>query len=108
MGIRDKRAMAVMPGLKLKLFLDLQYAGMSRYMLHWRPRGALAFEVQIAYSVEILYPNIKEITTSTRKLSISQQAQIRKNLSKKSLRQPAREYGVSREAIRRTIDQQSA
>ncbi len=73
-----------------------------------RPRGALAADVQIAYLVEILYPNIKEITTSTRKLSISQQVQIRKNLSKKSLRQLAREYGVSREAIRRTINKQSA
>jgi len=80
----------------------------SRQRYWMRPRRALASEVQIAYSVEILYPNIKEITASTRKLSISQQAQIRKNLSKKSLRQLAREYDVSREAIRRTINKQSA
>lgn len=74
----------------------------------WRPRGALAPEVQSAYLVELLCPRIKEITIQTRKLSDSQQAQIRKNLTKKSLRQLAREYGVSREAIRRSINKQSA
>ena len=72
-------------------------------IMKWRPRGALASRVQDSCSVEILYPNIKDITASTRKLSVSQQAQITRIRSKKSLRELAREYGVSYETVRRTI-----
>ena len=100
--------MAVTPRPELEPFFKLSYECHTKDITGDPGGRALASEVQIACSVEILYPNIKEIAASTRKLSISQQAQTRKNLSKKSLRHLAKEYGVSREAIRRTINKQSA
>ena len=39
--IKDKKTMAVTPRPEFKPFFDLQYAGMSHYMLHVRPRGDL-------------------------------------------------------------------
>jgi len=60
----------------------------------------LGSEVQLAYLVELLCPGIKEITKRTRRLSDSQQAQIIKNHGKKSLRELAKEYGVSYETVR--------
>ena len=71
--------------------------------MNWRPRGTLGSEVQLAYLVELLCPGIKEITIQTRKLPDSQQAQITRKHSKKSLRELAKEYGVSYETVRRTI-----
>jgi len=78
-----------------------------RVIVRWRPRGAHGSEVQLtAYIVEILCPQVNEIGVIPRKLSASQQAEVTKNPSKKSLRQLAKEYGVSHEAIRRTINKQ--
>ncbi len=37
--IQDKKVMAVTPRPEFKPFFDLQYAGMSHYMLQVRPRG---------------------------------------------------------------------
>ena len=37
--IQDKKVMAVTPRPEFKPFFDLQYAGMSHYMLQMRPRG---------------------------------------------------------------------
>jgi len=68
-----------------------------------RPRGALGSEVQIAYIVELLCPEVKDIFISLRKLSVSQQAQIIRKHGEKSLRELAREYGVSYEAVRRVL-----
>ena len=44
--IQDKKVMAVTPRPEFRPFFDLQYTGMSRYMLQVRPRGVLASEVQ--------------------------------------------------------------
>ncbi len=72
-----------------------------------RLRGASGSEAQLtAYIVELLCPQVNEIGVFPRKLSASQQAEVTKNPSKKSLRQLAKEYGVSHEAIRRTINKQ--
>ena len=69
-----------------------------------RPRGALGSEVQYsAYIVDLLCPQVKNIAVIPRKLSVSKQAQITKERSKKSLRELAREYGVSHETVRRVI-----
>ena len=37
--IQDKKLLAVTPRPEFKPFFDLQYAGMSHYMLQVRPRG---------------------------------------------------------------------
>jgi len=60
----------------------------------------------MAFLTEALCPQVGEIGISLRKLSTSQQAQVITNSSKRSLRQLAREYGVSHEAIRRVINNQ--
>lgn len=39
--IKDKKVLAVTPQPEFKPFFDLQYDGLSHYMLHWRPRGDL-------------------------------------------------------------------
>ena len=106
----DKRQKNNRGNTTARIYSVLRFAVRWEVKLHTcsATPGALASEVQIAYSVEILYPNIKDITTSNRKLSISQQAQIRQYLGKKSLRQLAKEHSVSHEAIRRTINKWSA
>ena len=69
-----------------------------------RPRGALGCEVQSsAYIVELLYPQVNEIGVSLRRLSASQQAQITRKQSKKSLRELAKQYRVSYEMVRRVL-----
>jgi len=72
-----------------------------------RPRGALNSEVQTAYIVELLCPQINNIAFSPRKLSNIQQLEIIENKGKKSLRELAREYGISYESVRRTISKAS-
>ncbi|MFC1938371.1 recombinase zinc beta ribbon domain-containing protein [Chloroflexota bacterium] len=42
--IKDKKVMAVTPRPEFKPFFDLQYEGLSHYVLHWRPRGASGFD----------------------------------------------------------------
>ena len=37
--IKDKKVVAVTPHPEFKPFFDLQYEGLSHYVLHWRPRG---------------------------------------------------------------------
>ena len=37
--IKDKKVVAVTPRPEFKPFFDLQYEGLSHYVLHWRPRG---------------------------------------------------------------------
>ncbi len=37
--IKDKKVIAVTPRPEFKSFFDLQYDGLSHYVLHWRPRG---------------------------------------------------------------------
>ena len=37
--IEDKKIVAVTPQPEFTPFFDLQYDGVSKYMLHWRPRG---------------------------------------------------------------------
>ena len=37
--IRNTQVNAVTPTPEFKPFFDLQYEGMSQYVLHWRPRG---------------------------------------------------------------------
>ena len=71
--------------------------------MKWRPRGALGSEVQLAYIVEILCPQVNEICISPRKLSISQRAQIINRRSGNSLRELAKQYRVSYETVRGTI-----
>ena len=39
--IKDKKVVAVTPRPEFKPFFDLQYEGLSHYVLHWRPRGDL-------------------------------------------------------------------
>ena len=101
--IKDKKVVAVTPRLEFKPFFELQYDGKSRYILQVRPRGAPGSEVQIAYLVEILCPQMRDITVSARKLTSLQQAQITKKWTKESLRKLGREYGVSHETVRRVI-----
>jgi len=69
-----------------------------------RPRGALGCEVQSsAYIVELLYPQVNEISISARKLSTSQQVKITKSHGKKSPRELAKQYRVSCEMVRRVL-----
>ncbi len=65
--------------------------------------GAPGYEVQLAYIVDILCPQVKGITVLLRKLSVSQQTQITKKRGDKSLRELARKYGVSHETVRRNL-----
>ena len=60
-------------------------------------------EVQTAYIIELLCPEVNEIRISTKKLSVCEQAQIIMKHKEKSLRELAREYNVSHETLRRTI-----
>ena len=39
--IKDKKVVAVTPQPEFKSFFDLQYEGLSYYVLQWRPRGDL-------------------------------------------------------------------
>lgn len=39
--VKDKKVVAVTPHAEFRPFFDLQYEGMSHYVLHWRPRGDL-------------------------------------------------------------------
>jgi DNA-directed RNA polymerase sigma subunit (sigma70/sigma32) len=63
--------------------------------------GALGSQVYNAYIVEILCPKIGETCISTKKLSVLQQEEIIKNLSKNSLRELGRKFNVSYETVRR-------
>jgi len=60
-------------------------------------------EVQIAYLVERLCPQIKDIVIASRKLSASQQTEIIKKHKCKSLRELARRHHVSHETVRRAL-----
>ena len=42
--IKDKKVVAVTPRPEFKPFFDLQYEGLSHYVLHWRPRGGSGFD----------------------------------------------------------------
>ena len=42
--IKDKRVIAITPRPDYKPFFDLQYEGMSNYVLHMRPRGAFSID----------------------------------------------------------------
>jgi len=79
----------------------------SRKSLNQRPRGALGSEVQMTYLTEVLCPQVSEIGISQRKLSTSQQAQVTIRHGSDSLRELAKEYGVSYETVRRTIKRAS-
>ncbi|MFC1983510.1 helix-turn-helix domain-containing protein [Chloroflexota bacterium] len=59
--------------------------------------------MQLAYIVKPLYPKVNEIFISPRKLSISQRAQIINKHSGNSLRELAKQYGVSYETVRRVL-----
>ncbi len=109
--IKDKKVIAVRPQPELKPFFDLNHKAIEKNLPltfgKWRPRGALGSEVQLAYIVELLYPQVNEICISPRKLSLSQRAQVANKRSGNSLRELAKQYGVSYETIRRTIKRPS-
>jgi hypothetical protein len=100
----NKKVVGVIPQPEFIPFFDLQYDGRSNYRLVVRPRGALDSDVQhLAYLVEPICPQINEITTSQGGIPKSLQNQLAKQYKAKSLRQLAREYGVSYETVRRIL-----
>lgn len=64
---------------------------------------ALGSEVQFAYLVEVLYPQVGDISVSPWKLSLATRVQIIKKRNKRSLRELAKEYNVSYETIRQAV-----
>jgi len=60
--------------------------------------------VQIAYLLEVLCPQIRDISVSTSNLSTSQRASIVQERGKKGLRALAKEHDVSYEAVRRVLN----
>lgn len=95
--------MAVTPRPELEPFGDLQYEGMTAYVFHTRPRGDLNPSVQyVAYSVELLCPLVSG-TISRHRLPIGIWPELLAEQKNKSLRQLAKEYGVSYETVRRAL-----
>jgi len=78
-------------------------AGLTSFWGAGQLRGELASGVQIAYLAELLCPQVKDISLSPKKSSISQPRQITRKHKNKSLRELAEEYGVSHEMVTRTI-----
>lgn len=76
--------------------------GVTAQVLQWRPRGASESEVQhTQYLTEVLCPLAESFAVSRAKLHPSMRPRIAERRRSRSLRQLAREYGVSHEAIRR-------
>ncbi len=90
-----------MPQPEFKPFFGLQYEGMSHFVLQWRPRGALGSEVQLAYLVEVLCPQIKDIHITRLGIHPSLWGKVIKKRKSSTLREIANEYGVSYETVRR-------
>ena len=67
------------------------------------PRWAAASEVQIAYMVELLCPQSKDIGITWLGIHPSLRGKIIKKRKYKTLREIAQEHGVSYETVRRTI-----
>jgi len=101
--IKNKMIIGVILQSEFIPFFDLQYDGKSKYRIEVRPRGAPGYEVHIAYLVEKLCPQIKYIAITPRRLSTSQQVQVTRDRKDKSLRELARDYGVSHETVRRVL-----
>ena len=68
-----------------------------------RPRGAPGSEVQLAYLVEVLCPQIADIAYCRRGIAPKLWRHLIKEHKGKSLRELAKEYRVSHETVRRTI-----
>ena len=71
-----------------------------------RPRWAASSEVQIAYLVELLCPQIKDIGITRLGIHPSLRGKVIKKRKYKTVREIAQEYGVSHETVRRTIKKQ--
>ena len=69
--------------------------------MKWRPRGALGSEVQLAYLVEVLCPQIKDIRMTRLGIHPSLWGKVIKKRKHNTLREIANEYGVSYETVRR-------
>ena len=102
---QDKKVVAVTPRPEFTPFFDLQYDGLSRYMLQMRPRGALGSEVQnAAYLTEVLCPEIADINCSRWRIPPRVWGKLVKERNEKtSLRNIAKEYGASHEAVKRVL-----
>ncbi len=73
--------------------------------LLWRPRWDSVPHVQyIAYLVEVLCPASNQLPKWTRKIDPSLWSELVDKCKDWSLRQVAKEYGISHEAVRRTIN----
>ena len=68
-----------------------------------RPRGAQGSEVQLAYLVEVLCPQIADIAYCRRGIAPKLWRHLIKEHKAKSLRELAKEYGISHETVRRTL-----
>jgi hypothetical protein len=100
--IKDKDVVAVKPQPEFKPFFAMNWEEYSKIM-KIRPRGDSGSNVQhTAYLLEILYPAISQPVT-TYKLPCRLWKELAKRHSTQSLRQLAKEYGVSHEAVRRAL-----
>ncbi len=92
--------MAVTPRPEFKPFFDLQYEGLSQGVLQMRPRGGL--ELLLPENIYVgLYPiYVAPRINSRHKLPVSLWPEIAERRKSQSLRQLARGYGVSHEAVR--------
>ena len=102
--IKDTRVTAVTPTPEFKPFFDLQYEGMSQYVLRWRPRGDSGSEVRYtAYDITALCPQIKPAAVSRSRIPRSAWPEPSEHNQTKTLRELAKDYGVSHEAVRRAL-----
>jgi DNA-directed RNA polymerase sigma subunit (sigma70/sigma32) len=69
----------------------------------WRPRGAQDSEVQFAYSVEVICPQMKDIHITRFGINPSLWFEVNNKRKYHTLREIANEYGVSYETVRRII-----
>ena len=63
--------------------------------------------MQIAYLVELLCPHIKDISITRLGIHPSLRGRVIKKRKYKNLREIAKEYGVSYETVRRTIERKA-
>ncbi len=100
--IKDKKVVAVTPQPEFEPFFDLQYDRKSNYKLVVRPRGASASYLQDLETG--LFPVIVSVPfRSGHKLLPSIWPEVAERHKTESLRQLAKGYGVSHEAVRRTL-----